>query len=350
MTQRTLAGVIALPIVLALIIVAWVVPLPFTIYSPGPTVNVLGDYKGNPIVDVTGHKTYRDGGELRMTTVSETTREAHLGLWALLSAWVSRDDAIYPHSVAYPDQHGTSQEDKQAGAAQMTSAQDDAAAAALRKLGYRVPSVVAIAQVVKGAPAAGALKVEDRLLKVGDTAVSTPDQAVKAVQAVKPGSKLVLTIKRGDATKKVTVTAGSREQKAYLGVSLGSAYDFPFQVHIGIDPAIGGPSAGLMMALSIYDTLTPGSLTGGQHVAGTGTIDAKGEVGLIGGIQQKIPGAMHDGAKLFLVPAGNCPDVQGADHKDMRLVKVSTLDDAISAIESWTKNHSAKLPTCRSGS
>lgn len=346
MTQRTLAGVIALPLVLALIIIAWVVPLPFTIYSPGPTVNVLGDFQGNPIIDVTGRRTYPDTGQLRMTTVSETTRTARLGLWTLLSAWISRDSAVYPHSVAYPDQSGTTQEDRQQGAIQMSTAQDDATAAALTRLGYHVRSVVAIASVEQGAPAAGVLKPNDTIVKVGGTAVHTPNQAVAAVQGAKPGVPLTLTIMRGGTTVTKTVDPGTRQGKAYLGVSLGSTYEFPFQVRISIDPAIGGPSAGLMMALSVYDRLTPGSLTDGAHVAGTGTIDGAGQVGAIGGIQQKIPGARHDGAKLFLVPAANCQDVQGADNGDMRLVKVSTLGGAISAIETWTKNHSATLPTC----
>ena len=350
MTQRTLAGVIALPVVLALVVVAWVVPLPFTIYSPGPTVNILGDYKGDSIVEVTGHKAYRDGGELRMTTVSETTRTADLGLWTLLSAWISRDDAVYPHSVAYPDQSGTTQEDEQEGAVQMSTAQDAAVAAALEKLGYKVPSRVTIAEVSKGAPATGTLKAGDMILRIGTTAVTTPDSAVKAVQSAKPGSRLRLTVKRKGTTLTRTVTTGTKDGKAYLGISLGSTYDFPFHVDIDIDPAIGGPSAGLMMALSVFDTLTPGSLTGGAHVAGTGTIDEAGHVGAIGGIQQKIPGAMHDGAELFLVPADNCQDVEGADHGDMRLVKVSTLDGAVSAIRTWAKDHDATLPTCGSDS
>ncbi|MEX0428739.1 PDZ domain-containing protein [Nocardioides sp. DS6] len=349
MTHRTLAGLIALPLVLLLVVLAWVVPLPFTIYSPGPTVNVLGDYQGQPIVHVDGHKAYRDAGELRMTTVSETTRTAKLGLWALLQAWVSKDDAVYPLSVAYPDVHGTTKGDRQQGALDMATAQDDAVAAALEKLGYHVGSVVAVAQVTAKAPAAGVLKTGDKVRKINGTSVKTPDQAVKAVQSVKPGDVVRLTVQRGHRTMTTKVTSGRRNGKAYLGVGLGTTYDFPFDVRIGIDPTIGGPSAGLMMALSVYDTLTPGSLTGGDPVAGTGTIDEKGQVGAIGGIQQKIPAAQHDGAKLFLVPADNCQDVVGADRGDMRLVKVSTFDGALSAIQTWVKDHGAPLPSCGSG-
>ena len=127
---------------------------------------------------------------------------------------------------------------------------------------------------------------------------------------------------------------------------LGVGYEFPFKVTVNIGDSIGGPSAGLMFALSIYDVLTPGSLTAGGTVAGTGTITGNGRVGEIGGIQQKIVGARNDGAQLFLVPADNCEDTQGAHNGDMRLVRVDTFDTAKSAIETWAEDHDAKLPSC----
>ena len=83
-----------------------------------------------------------------------------------------------------------------------------------------------------------------------------------------------------------------------------------------------------MFSLAIYDTLTPGSLTGGREIAGTGEIDADGTVGPIGGIQQKIVGARDDGAQLFLVPTDNCAEALGADNGDMRLVQAETFDEA----------------------
>ncbi len=76
-----------------------------------------------------------------------------------------------------------------------------------------------------------------------------------------------------------------------------NSYQFPVEVTVGVDPAIGGPSAGLMFSLGIYDTLTEGSMTGGEAIAGTGTIGPDGAVGPIGGIDQKIAGARDDGAE-----------------------------------------------------
>src|SRR6202035_1768434 len=106
-------------------------------------------------------------------------------------------------------------------------------------------------------------------------------------------------------------------------------YRFPFAIKIDVGN-IGGPSAGLMFALGIVDKLTPGGdLAGGRFIAGTGEISADGTVSPIGGIQQKMAGARNAGATVFLSPAANCPDPAGAEAAGMRLVKVSTLRDAL---------------------
>jgi len=94
---------------------------------------------------------------------------------------------------------------------------------------------------------------------------------------------------------------------------------------------VGGGSGGLMMALAIYEKITPGDMLGGRVVAGTGTITATGTVGAIGGIQEKIAGAEAAGAKVFFVPAENCTDTVGIT-SSMTLVKVATLKEAIAAL------------------
>ena len=131
-------------------------------------------------------------------------------------------------------------------------------------------------------------------------------------------------------------------------VDRAGCYDFPFDVKLNLDENIGGPSGGLMFAMGIYDVLTPGSLTGGKVIAGTGEIDAQGKVGEIGGIQQKLVGAQDDGAQLFLVPTANCAEALGGhyDPDKMRLVKVTTLDEAIKDVKAWVKDPNAKLPRC----
>ncbi|CAB4622464.1 unannotated protein [freshwater metagenome] len=112
---------------------------------------------------------------------------------------------------------------------------------------------------------------------------------------------------------------------------------------------VGGPSGGMMFALGIYDKLTPGSLTGGKYIAGTGTLDGSGRVGPIGGIQQKMYGAADAGAKYFLAPAENCDEVVGHIPAGLSVYKVTNFEDALKTVEKigMGKNLST-LSTCSS--
>jgi len=132
-----------------------------------------------------------------------------------------------------------------------------------------------------------------------------------------------------------------------VGIQMRVSYKFPFKVDINVGE-VGGPSAGLMFSLGIYDKLTPGSLTGGKSIAGTGTIDPSGKVGAIGGIEQKMIGAKRAGATIFLTPAGNCADAVRAVPEGLRLVKVETLEGAIKALDAL-RTGSGEVPTCPAG-
>jgi PDZ domain-containing protein len=105
----------------------------------------------------------------------------------------------------------------------------------------------------------------------------------------------------------------------------------------------------MVFALAIYDTLTPGALLDGMHVAGTGEITADGRVGPIGGIEQKIVAASDDGATLFLAPADNCDEALTGDNGDMLVVRIETLDDAIAAVEGAAADEMGSLPSCAAG-
>ena len=117
------------------------------------------------------------------------------------------------------------------------------------------------------------------------------------------------------------------------------------KIHAG---NVGGPSAGTMFALGIYDTLTPGAMTGGQQIAGTGTIDPAGKVGPIGGIRQKLVGARDGGADCFLAPADNCDEVVGHVPDGLQVVRISTFDEARQAVEAIAAKHGqAACPPAR---
>jgi PDZ domain-containing protein len=349
MTQRTLAGLIAAPLLIALWVAAATEPLPYVTYEPGLTVDVLAETNGQEIIQVQGHKAYRDDGELRMTTVYVSQPDSKVTLAELMHDWISPEDSVYPYKAVYrPDE--TTAQNQQEGAVEMVSSQDSAVAVALDELGYDVQPAIEVLSVSDGSPAQGALKVRDIFLEVNGQKVTSTDDVIKAVQAVPAGQQVTFVVRRDGQRVEVPVTPEEKDGKPTIGIQLGTGYQFPFHVSVNIPQAIGGPSAGLMFSLGIYDTLTPGSLTDGQVIAGTGTLDGSGKVGPIGGIQQKIVAARDAGAKLFMVPPDNCKDAAGAPHGDMRLVKATTMHDAVQALKTWADDHEAALPSCEEDS
>ncbi|WP_248582750.1 S16 family serine protease [Nocardioides sp. InS609-2] len=345
MTQRTLAGILAVPLLVVLWVVALTSGLPYVTYQPGVTVDVLGAEDGKEIVQVSGHKTYRDEGQLRMTTVYVTRPQSTVNLFEATSAWVSRDDAVVPYDAVYaPDE--TQEDSKTESAVEMVSSQDSAVASALTELGYDITPVIEVLNVGEGLPAAGKLEVRDVLLKIGETTIKSGEDVVTAVRAAPVNQPLPFVVRRGDEERTIDITPKKIEGETRVGITPGPGFDFPFQVSVNIDPTIGGPSAGLLFSLGIYDTLTPGSLTDDEIVAGTGTIDETGKVGPIGGIPQKIAASREAGAKLFLVPIDNCKEADKAPRGDMRLAVVATMHEAVQAIDTWTAGHDAPLPTC----
>lgn len=345
MSQRTLAGVLAVPLVIGLWVVALLTPLPYVTYTPGITVDVLGDRQGVDVVEAAGQQTYDDGGELLLTTVYVTRPERRVNLFEVMGAWFDPDQAVYPYDAVYaPDQ--TLDQVEQEAAFMMASSQDVAVAAALRSLGHEVPSVVRVLGVSEDMPAEGRLMVGDVLVRVAGTEVATPHDVVEVVSSAAADVPLEFVVDRAGREVTVSVTPREVDGRPMVGVTPGEGFDFPFEVSINVDDNIGGPSAGLFFALAIHDRLTPGSLTGGAVVAGTGSLSADGTVGKIGGIQQKIAASREEDAELFLVPAGNCADVDEARNGDMRLVRVDNLSDALTSLETWVDDPDATLPTC----
>lgn len=346
MTQRTVAAIVAVPLLMALLALAFVVPLPYATYAPGLTVDVLGQEGGQEIISVEGHPTYRDDGNLRMTTVyvSLAGPDGRKRLPELIETWLDDDEAVYPYDVVHPDGQ-TREQDERDGAVDMVTSQDTATAVALTEMGEEVEPELGVSYVQEGAPADGRLRIRDLLLEVDGERITSSDQVTGAVRA-SDGEPVTFTVLRGAKRTTVKVTPEVIDGTPQIGISLGPLYKFPFQVSVNIDPAIGGPSAGLMFSLAIYDTLTPGSLTGGRNIAGTGTISAEGAVGPIGGIEQKIAGARDDGAELFLVPPANCEEAARVESPGLRLVRADTMHDARLAIEAWTADPDADLPSC----
>lgn len=345
MNQRLIAAVVAAPLVLLLVLVAAVVPLPFATYEPGDTFDVLAENDGSEIIQVDGAEVYRDDGQLRMTTVLVSVPGQRKNLFDLVGTWWDDDEAVYPYDAVYGEDD-TAELSEIESDIEMVSSQDTATAIALRELGYDVPASIQVSYVDAETPAEGVLRARDVVLGAAGEPVRTGDDVVEAVQATPAGDALTLTVSRGGEERQVEVIPEQVDGEKRIGIRIGLGFELPVDVRVNIPPAIGGPSAGLMFSLAIYDTLTPGSLTDGRAIAGTGTIGADGAVGRIGGIAQKVAGARADGAGLFLVPPANCADALTADSGDMRLVRADTFETALQAVEDWTADPDADLPSC----
>jgi PDZ domain-containing protein len=353
LSRRNVAALVAIVLLAVLFVVALQRPVGYTLYSPGPTVNVLGTSAGKQIIEVSGHPAYRDDGGLRLVTVFETAYDNKVSLVEALRGWIDPDVDVYPHDAVYP-RDTTQKAVRQQSAAEMASSQDNAVAAALRALGISYTSAVKVASVDAKGPAHDVLEAGDLVVRVDGVRVGDTDAVIRRIKDQPPGSRVDVGIVRAGAPRTVTITtaalgtSGKQREQSRVGVQIGPSYRFPFDVNVNLADNIGGPSAGLMFSLGIYDVLTPGSLTRGRVIAGTGTIDAHGKVGEIGGVQQKIVGAQDDGARLFLVPAGNCAEALGAhyDADKIRLVRVTTMSDALSSIKAWAADPDADLPRC----
>jgi len=228
---------------------------------------------------------------------------------------------------------GLSEDDRNAqNEAQMVDSQQDAIAAALVELGYDFPRDVTVAGVGEGTPAEGVLEPGDVILSVDGEAVHSVDELRSALREHGTETPAQLEVRRGDETLTLEATPEAVGGQAVLGVGVRMEYEFPIDVEIRLDD-VGGPSAGMMFALGIVDKLTPGAMTGGDQVAGTGTIDSDGAVGGIGGIRQKLWAAHDDGADLFLAPQANCDEVVGHVPDGLDVFAVTTLDEARTIVE-----------------
>ncbi|MER5790887.1 PDZ domain-containing protein [Streptomyces sp. NPDC001980] len=361
MPRRTATMLASTLMLIALLCAGVLINVPYSEMSPGPTVNTLGDHDGEPVLQISGHRIYATSGHLNMTTVRVTSADYKMNLVEAVYGWLSHDNKVVPHDTLYPDGK-TEQQSTQENAEEFSQSQESAKVAALKELGVPVRSWVIVSTVLKGSPAEGKLHAGDVIKAVDGTVVKQPADVATLVTKHKPGQDVVFTVvpakeqaaaekanKTATKTEKVTVTTTTSddtgEKRAIVGISAGTDHTFPFSIDIKLAD-VGGPSAGLMFSLGIYDKLTPGSLTGGKFVAGTGTIDDAGTVGPIGGISMKTIGARSKGAQYFLTPADNCAEAAKDTPSGLTLVKVKTIDDALGALKDIRSGDTGALPKC----
>ena len=318
---------IALALVaVGLVVAAWL-PLPYYSEGPGPARDVLPRIMFPGPTE--GAARYDPTGSLELTTV----RYRQLTPLLALVAWIDDTQAIVAADVVYPTDVPT-QVIEQRGVSQMDQSKIAATAVALRAVG-RYPKDhgpgALIENTAERCPAEGELFPGDIIMSVDGNNVRNSSQASRLFDRIPDDQPLHFVLDVDGHTVRATFTRApcGPDGEPLVGISMIDS--FPFTVTMSSEE-IGGPSAGLMWALGLYELLTPEDLTAGRTIAGTGEIAPDGTVYPIGGIQDKVIAAERAGATIFLAPTKNMPDLEGVDTGDMQVIPVATFDDAVRAL------------------
>lgn len=324
----------------AMIAVGATIPVPYVAEGPGVTYDTLGSVAGTQMISFSGDDIPKsvdeklpDQGHLNMTAVSITDR---LPLFGALGLWSGGDYALIPREDQFPPNKSVEQVNRE-NAEMFAESQSAAEISALSYLKY--PSLLYAGNISGDGASAGILDPQDQITSVDGVAVKDVAALVAELKKTKPGDAATVTVIRDGktVTEKVVLGTNPQTNAGALGITPVQRPKAPFQVDITLD-RIGGPSAGLMFTLGIIDKLTPGDLSSGHFIAGTGEIQPYQDlsqspaVGAIGGIVQKLITARDAGASVFLVPAPNCAEALTRVPDGLQLVKVATLDDAMAAL------------------
>lgn len=307
-----------------ILLLAGSVWLPLYSIGPGPAREV------EPLIHVSGTPTYPTNGRFVMTSIVFDQLTA-LGA---LAAWLDPNRAVVSRGNLYAPGE-TVQQERVRSISQMDQSKLDATFVVLEGLTDYPKNHrrgVLVEGVVSGCAADGELYPGDLILSIDGERIDGRMGASNVIGAVPSGSALTFDIRVDGERQTVDLVREpcGDSKKPLVGVSLIN--NFPFRVSISSGD-IGGPSAGLMWALGLYDLLTPGDLTGGRMIAGTGQIGLNGTIYPIGGGGEKIVAAEHAGAEVFLVPQGNLKEAQTAVGDGMQLVPVSTFQDALDFLQ-----------------
>jgi len=320
-------------------------PSSYLIEKPGPVYNVLSTSRGVPIIKITNKESFPTDGDLDLLTITFGQTAPNRASWLdVAMSYLDPSLTRVEYDSIYPPNVDSSQVEQQAQV-MMLDSQANAKAAALKLLGIPYTTEVKVTAITKNAPATGKLFAGDTVLTVNGEKAIGLDQVRSMVEASKGKTPVVFEIVRNGSHRTVSILPKLSDGKWRVGMYVASVPEFPFKIDILLQ-SVSGPSGGQIFALAIYDKLTPGSLTGGNKIAGTGTVDPDGTIGAIGGIKSKMYGALRSGAKYFLAPSVNCEDVVGNIPDGLQVIKVANLKDSLNALKAIREGNQASLPTC----
>lgn len=330
-SRKALAGWATLSLFVITLGGVFLLPTGYVIERPGQVFDVMGEINSEPVISSADLEVFASESRFDITTISLLGNREATPNWAqVLWAWADPDQIVLPLDEVYPPNRTTA-EVRAESTAQMEISQQDAIAVALKELGYEVPRNLYISSVLEDTPASKLLIAGDLVFEAGGKEVTTFEELRAQIQ-VSLGQPMDILVLRDGQTKVIEITPEFKNDAYVIGAMIGYTYEFPVSISLQLGD-VGGPSGGLIFSLGIIDALTPGSLAGNNHVAGTGTISPSGEVGPIGGIGLKMLAARDAGATLFLGPQENCDEIVENIPEGLSVVAVRDLSEAKSAVE-----------------
>lgn len=322
-------------VVVAAVIGGLLLKVPYVALVPGSARDT------EPLLAVDGIDEYPSDGELLLLTVRFRTRP---NLWEYL--WLRMDDdaQVVPEENIFGDR--TPEENREFNLELMNDSKRVAVAVALEQLGYdavRADAVV-VQQIEAGEAADGILQPGDSVLAIDGEPTPDTETLVEILGSHVAGDEIDLLVEPFGAedTKDVQVVLGDHPEKpgtGFLGIrpadrlKFNDEFDFLVEIDSG---SVGGPSAGLAFTLAVLDQLTEGELTGGRNVAVTGTINAAGQVGAVGGALQKTAVVRDLGVDTFIVPEalGEAELTEMVERADgeIEIIPVATVEEALDAL------------------
>lgn len=337
-------------VLFAAIMVLLTRPVGYAVQSPGPTIDTLGELGGHQLI-TSQEELYPAEGKLMLTTVI-TAGGPGFPVYAgqVIGGWADSAVTVVPSQAVFTP--GLTQDQiSDQGQQMMISSQTNATVAALEELGFEVPADLIIVGATEQSSAHGQVQEGDiATALVGDSlghwSISSYADLLGKLREIPPATDLVLEVLRDGATEQLPLTTlDSGQGGSLLGIYLDPTFEYPIDIEIFIEN-VGGPSAGLMFALGIIESLTPEDLAGGAQIAGTGTMSLDGMVGPIGGVVQKMNGAVRDGADFFFIPPGNCAEAVNQIPGDLRVIPVETLADGHEYLREIGAGNADSLPHC----
>ncbi len=303
--------------------------------SPGPPYQWDIEY-GNI-------ENYEFDGNLFQLTVRRDEANALIYVWS----YVDNSVDLYPREVILP-KGVTPEELSQISIQNMKTSENVAIAVALTYIGYDIGSKgdgVSVVGILDDSPVKDKLQKGDLLNSINGEEISSATEFIATLRRYQIGDVVTIGVVRDfdGQTKNIEVETKLIEHIEYegepmvgfLATTVNERFDFPFEVDIKTGN-VGGPSAGLMMALNVYNNLIPEDITNSLVVAGTGTIEIDGSVGPVGGIKQKVISAKRAGAELILVPTANFEEAIPMATKSTAIVAIDSFEEALKVISEYS--------------